>query len=253
MKEVNINITGADIIFTIPFLNIPITSTIVNTWIVIAVITAFCIWLTRNMKIRADSRRQYVAELIVTNVTGWVSNNMGTQYAKTAFPSFIAALFSLSALSSLIGLIGFYPPTADLATTLGWSVVVFVMTTSTNIKTNKLSGYLKGFTEPVLPLTPLNIIGELSTPVSMAFRHFGNIASGQVVSALIYASLMQLNRVIFNWIPGALGGILGEIPFTQIGLPAVLSIYFDVFTSLMQAFIFCMLTMSYISAAAETD
>lgn len=249
----NINITGAKVVFTIPFLNIPITSTIINAWIVMAFIAAVCIWLTRGIKIRADSHKQYIAELVVTSVSEWVSDNMGSLYAKTGFPAFIAALFSLSALSSLIGLLGFYPPTADFSTTFGWSVMVFVMITYTKIKTNKLAGYLKGFTKPVFPLTPLNIIGELSTPVSMAFRHFGNIASGQVVSALIYAALMQLNRVIFHLIPGALGSILGEIPFAQIGLPAVLSIYFDVFTSLMQAFIFCMLTMSYISAAAESE
>lgn len=131
--------------------------------------------------------------------------------------------------------------------------MVFIMITYTKIRTHKLSGYVKGLTEPVVFLTPLNIISELSTPLSMAFRHFGNIASGQVVGALIYGALLSLNHWIFKWLPGLFGEVLRMIPFAQVGIPAVLSLYFDLFSAVMQAFIFCMLTMNYISAAAETE
>ena len=83
----------------------------------------------------------------------------------------------------------------------------------------------------------------------MAFRHFGNIASGSVITGLIYASLAVLSHAVLGWLPG----FLGEIPLFQLGIPAIFSIYFDVFSSFLQAFIFCMLTMMYISSAAETD
>jgi F0F1-type ATP synthase, subunit a len=251
---VDVSVKGADILYTIPaFGGIPITTTLVNAWLVMVLITFFCIWLTHGMQVHAKTKRQHVAELLVTTVTKWITDNMGTQYTRSAFPPFIAALFALSVCSSLLGLFGLYPPTADLATTVAWSVMVFVMITYMKIKTNKLSGYLKGFTEPVKLLTPLNIVSELSTPLSMAFRHFGNIASGQVVGILIYMALLGLNQLIFGWLPGVLGEALSTIPFTYVGIPAILSIYFDVFSAFMQAFIFCMLTMNYISLAAEAD
>jgi F-type H+-transporting ATPase subunit a len=77
----------------------------------------------------------------------------------------------------------------------------------------------------------------------MAFRHYGNVLSGSVIAVLIAAALQGLSSLIFGWLPG----FLGEIPFLQIGLPAVLSIYFDVFSGCMQAYIFAMLTMLNIS------
>ena len=83
----------------------------------------------------------------------------------------------------------------------------------------------------------------------MAFRHFGNIMSGGVINTLVYAALATASHALFKWLPG----VLGQIPYLQIGIPAVLSVYFDLFSSLMQAFIFCMLTMLYIANAAQTD
>ena len=101
-------------------------------------------------------------------------------------------------------------------------------------------------------MTPLNLISECATPLSMAFRHFGNIASGAVVTALVYAALASLSTALLGLLPGALGQLLSGIPIFQIGLPAVLSIYFDLFSSVLQAFIFCMLTMMYIKLACES-
>ena len=92
-------------------------------------------------------------------------------------------------------------------------------------------------------MTPFNIIGEIATPVSMAFRHYGNVLSGSVISVLIAAALQGLSQKLLGWLPG----VLGQFPLFQIGLPAVLSIYFDVFSGCLQAFIFATLTMLYIS------
>ena len=107
----------------------------------------------------------------------------------------------LSLLSSLSGLLGVFSPTADLSTELAWAVLVFVLITATKIKTNGIGGYLKGYTQPIAVLTPFNIISEIATPISMAFRHFGNILSGTVISALIYGSLTAASYALF----GALG------------------------------------------------
>lgn len=100
-------------------------------------------------------------------------------------------------------------------------------------------------------MTPFNILSELATPVSMACRHFGNILSGVVIDGLIYAALATATKALFGLIPGAVGSVLGTIPFLSVGLPAITSLYFDWFSGVMQAFIFCMLTIMYIANAAE--
>ncbi|MBQ3814660.1 MAG: F0F1 ATP synthase subunit A, partial [Clostridia bacterium] len=165
------------------------------------------------------------------------------------YAPFICAILGLSATSSLTALVGAYPSTADLNTIAGWSILVFSLITFYKIKTNGFLGYLKSYTEPIKIFTPFNVLSEIGTPISMTFRHFGNIVSGVVISALVYAGLASVSTLLLGWLPG----LLGKIPLLQVGLPAVLSIYFDVFTSLMQAFIFAMLTMLYIGNAAKTD
>ena len=250
MGRMELDITGARIYFTIPVLGgIPITETIVNAWIVMAVILGACIFLTRNLKVRATSRRQIIAEFLVQKAQSFVTENMGRRYLY--YTPFIAALFSMSLLSSLLSLFGLYPPTSDLSTTMAWALLVFVLITYTKIGTGGVGGYLKGFTQPIFVLTPFNILSELATPISMAFRHFGNIVSGSVITALVYAALATASHALFAWLPGAAGELLGSIPILQVGVPAVLSVYFDLFSSFMQAFIFCMLTTLYIANAAD--
>lgn len=248
----NIEITGAKILFRLPFFGgIPVTETIVNAWIVMLVIAALCIFLTRGMTVRGTGKRQVIAEMLVQSAQNFVHTNMGKRFAN--FAPFIAALFSMSLISSLSSLVGLFPPTADLSTELAWAVVVFIMITFYKIQADGFGGYLKGFTQPIPALTPFNILSELSTPISMAFRHFGNIVSGTVISTLVYAALAALNQAVFGWLPGVLGEILGGIPFLQVGVPAFLSLYFDLFSSVMQAFIFCLLTALYIANAAGDE
>ncbi len=248
----NISITGAKILFEIPILGgIPITETQVNSWIVILVIALVCIFLTRNLSVRPVTRRQLVAEWLVEKVTGLVKANMSEKFAD--YSPFIAAILGLSALSSLLSLLGMYPPTADLNTVAGWAILVFVLITYYKIKTSGFLGYLKGYTQPIPVLTPFNVLSEIGTPVSMAFRHFGNVVSGVVISTMLYAALASLSVLLFGWLPGVFGELASLFPIMQIGIPAVFSIYFDIFSSCMQAFIFSMLTMLYIASATESD
>lgn len=240
----NIEITGAKIFFRLPF-GIVITETQVNMWIIMIVIALLCKWLTHNLKVKPSGKRQVVAEFLVTMANNFVVTNMGERLK--GFAPFIGALFTLSLLSSLSSLLGLYPPTADLSTTLGWAVVTFVLIMYFKIKNNGIKGYLKGLTEPIFVLAPFNIIGEFSTPISMAIRMFGNVSSGVVISTLVYAVLAWLSSVVLQWLPG----LLANIPIFQLGLPAILSIYFDLFSSVLQSFIFCMLTTLYIAQEAK--
>ena len=253
----DVHIQGAPVYCTIkmpdwlPLGDLPITSTLIVTWGIMLILTGLCIFLTRGLKVRGVSKRQAVAEFLVSTAENFVQSNMGAKWL--GWTPFIVALFALSIISSLSSLVGLYAPTADLNTELAWALLVFVIITYQKIRANGPLGYAIGFTQPIFVLTPFNIISELATPISMAFRHFGNIVSGYVISTLIYAALAAANRALFGWLPGVVGEWLSSIPILSVGLPAVLSLYFDWFSSFMQAFIFCMLTMMYIASAAETD
>lgn len=243
-------VNGPQIYFTIPT-NIPIlgdfefSETILVSWIVMAIITLTCIWLTRDLRVDHISKRQAVAEMLVEKATQFVRGNMGSGFDRLI--PFVAALFATSVVSNLISLIGLRSPTADLSTEAAWAVIVFIMITAQKIKTNGVGGYLKGFTTPIPVMTPFNVLSELATPISMACRHFGNILSGVVISGLVYAALSVASHALLGFLPGA----LSQIPILQVGVPAVLSIYFDWFSGVMQAFIFCILTILYIANAAE--
>ena len=250
----NVDITGAKVFFTIPtgipvMGDILISETLVVSWIVMILITGLCIWLTRDLKVENISKRQAVAEMLVEMANNFVIGNMGEKF-RHMIP-FVAALFTTRVVSNLISLIGLRSPTTDLSTEAAWAVVVFIMITSQKIKAGGIGGYLKGFTQPIPVLTPFNVLSELATPVSMACRHFGNILSGVVINGLLYAALAVASSALFGLLPGVLGDVLAQIPFLSVGVPAVLSVYFDWFSGVMQAFIFCMLTVMYIANAAE--
>lgn len=249
-----LDISGAKVFYTLPFDfpvlgKLQISETMIVSWIVMLLITGLCIWLTRDLKVENISRRQAVAELLVEKVNGFVTGNMGEKFRY--FIPFVAALFATSVVSNLISLVGLRSPTADLSTEAAWAIVVFIMITSQKIKAGGVGGYLKGFTQPIPVLTPFNILSELATPISMACRHFGNILSGVVINALLYGALAVASSALLGLIPGVVGDLLAQIPILDVGVPAVLSVYFDWFSGCMQAFIFCMLTTMYIANAAE--
>ncbi len=237
-----ISITGARIYFTIPMpvMDLPITESQVNSVLVMIAILGLCLYLTHGISVVPGSKRQLVAEYIVEKAQHRVVDNMGKRFS--AFAPFVAAVMALSAFSSLSSLLGLFPPTSDMNVVAGWAILVFVLITYYKLKGGLLP-YVRGFFEPVFIFAPFNIIGEIATPVSMSFRHYGNVLSGVVISTLIAYALQSLSHMLLGWLPG----FLGELPFLQVGLPAILSLYFDIFSGLMQAFIFAMLTMLYIA------
>ncbi len=237
-----ISITGAMIYFTIPMplQDLYITEAQVNSLAVIIALLGLCLFLTHGISVVPGSRRQVVAEWIVEKVNFLVKDNMGERFM--GFAPFVAAILGLSAFSSLSSLLGLFPPTSDMNIVLGWAILVFVLITYYKLK-GGVWPYVKGFFEPVPIFAPFNIIGELATPISMSFRHYGNVLSGVVIATLVGSALQGLTKLVLGWLPG----FLGQFPFLQIGIPAVLSLYFDIFSGCMQAFIFAMLTMLYIA------
>ncbi len=249
----NVELNGAKVLFELPFEipllgNIQITQTIVVSWVVLAIVSGLCIWLGSGLTVDHISRKQAVAEMLVESLGKFVRGNMGERFA--FFIPFIGALFATSVISNVISVVGFWSPTADLSTELAWAIVVFILITYYKLKSGGLGGYLKSFLQPVFLMAPLNVLSELATPVSMSFRHFGNILSGMVISTLVYASLATLSASVLGLLPGMVGETLSAIPIFSVGIPAVLSLYFDWFSGCIQAFIFCTLTTIFIKQAA---
>lgn len=239
-----VEISGALIYFTwegMPLMPLQITESEINSWLVMISIMGLVLYLTHGLTQKAETKRQLIAEWIVEKVTDLVHSNMGEQYSQ--YIPLIAAIMGLSAFSSLSCLVGLFSPTGDVNVTAGWAILVFLLVTWYKLKGGVLN-YLKGFTEPIPVFTPMNIVGEFSLPLSMAFRHYGNVLSGAVISVLVGVALQGLSKTLLGWIP-----VVGNIPLLRIGIPAVLSVYFDVFSGLMQAFIFAMLTMLNIAGA----
>lgn len=219
--------------FNIGGITVVLSETVVVQWVVMLILGTLFFILGRNLKVRPESRRQVIAEYIVATFSGMVNDSMGASYKK--YTPYISALFCFSLCSSLMGLLGLKSPTSDLSVVGAWALITFVLVQRNKFKTGGVKGFFKAFIDPLPFMLPFNIIGEIANPVSQALRHFANILSGVVIGGLIYFALGQFAAGVFT-----------------IGLPAILSLYFDLFSSVVQAYIFATLTMSYV-AMAECD
>ena len=296
-----LEVNGAFVYFEIPiFGGIPVTQTMVSFLIVTIALCLACYFLGRDLKVRPDGK-QVLVEKGVMMLRTMVVETMGEHNAH--WMPFIGTIFLSSICGSFIGLTGFLrSATADISCILVWALMVTAIIWYNNIKNNGFLGWLKGFTEPIVVMTPMNIVSEIAQPLSMAFRHFGNVAGGGVITSIIYAALSAASSGVLNliarsgWLMGtvllAVGvalvllwvkkrkvvalifgilcgviglfgllqglGILSGVPILALGVPAVLSCYFDLFSGFVQAYVFSLLTMVYIAGslpepqAAET-
>ncbi len=207
-----------------------ITTTHVCLAIVMAVLITFAIVANRVIK-KADYRKAptgflNVLEMMVETLDKLILDNMGRKLAPV-FRNYVSALFLLILTCNLSGLFGLRPPTADYGVTLPLALITFFMIQYQGFKWQKM-GKIKGLFEPFFLFLPVNIISEFATPISMSLRLFANILSGTMMMALIYG-LMQ--KIAIIW-------------------PAALHAYLDVFSGCLQAYVFAMLTMVFISNAA---
>ena len=279
-------VNGPKIYFTIPILGgISITQTAVASFAVMLALCIAGILLGRNLKKR-PGRMQVVTEKLVTMLYNIVEDTMGKHNSYWA--PYIGALMLSSLGGSLIGMTGILrSTTADLSTVIVWALMTSFLVWGCTIKNAGLVRFLKGY------VNPLNIVSDIAQPVSMAFRHFGNIMGGGVLTSLLYSALAvgssallrvinssslvvslvvtALGVLLFLWglhrkklfrkILGIALIVLGtaafaeyveifkSVPILQLGLPGILSLYFDVFSGGVQALVFSLLTMVYIGIA----
>ena len=244
----DVNVSGPIIYFSfdLPLVGrVNITQTFVSLLAVTVILILLALAVNKRITKR-PGKLQVVAEKLVTMLYGLVEETMGKHNSR--FAPYIGTLFMSSIFGTLIGTTQvFRSTTADLSVTAAWALVTTGMVWFYNIKNFGFKAWLKGFTEPIVVMTPMNIVSELATPVSMAFRHFGNVAGGSVLTALIYSALALLTNLLFGWLPDAV--LTYFPPIFQIGIPAFLSIYFDLFSGFVQALVFSLLTMVYVGAA----
>ena len=248
----DLQVSGPKVFFVLPW-DLPdttiftmknlITQTTITLFVTTIILIILAITLTRKITKR-PGKVQVLLEKVVGMLYNLVESTMGKHNIR--FAPYIGTLFVSSIFGSVIGMTQlFRSSTADLSVTMAWALVTTGMVWYNNIKNFGLKAWLKGFTEPIFVMTPMNIVSEIASPLSLAFRHFGNVAGGSVLTALIYGALSLLTSALLGWLPG----LLGEIPFFQAGIPAVLSIYFDLFSGFVQALVFSLLTMVYVSGA----
>ncbi|MBR6390680.1 MAG: F0F1 ATP synthase subunit A [Lachnospiraceae bacterium] len=172
---------------------------------------------------------QNIIELIVEKLDGMVEGVMGKWSPK--FRNYIGTIFLFILLSNISGLFGLRPPTADYGTTLALGLITFTLIHYNQFKYQKVKGVIKGLCDPWPIWAPINIIGDCAVPISLSLRLFANVLSGLVMTTLVY-------------------GLLGKIAVIW---PAALHVYLDLFSGAIQTYVFCMLTMTYITNACNTD
>jgi F-type H+-transporting ATPase subunit a len=201
-------------------------------WIIMAVLILFAVIARIKLKNFKDVPKgfQNVVEMLVEAFDSFVSSTAGPKMVPM-IGSWYFMVFSFIILSNLSGMLTLRPPTADWTVTFAFALSTFILIQVMGIKFRG-KAYIKSFIEPFWPFLPLNLIGELARPIALSFRLFGNILSGLILIGVVYE--------LVPW-------------FVRLGVPAALHAYFDLFIGLIQAYIFTVLSVAFIGAAAESE
>lgn len=208
-----------------------ITTTHVCVLIVLLVLVGFSIAAGHTMKRAAEvpTGFQNLVEMIVEMLDKMVGSTMGKN--APGFLNYIGTIFIFILFSNISGLFGLRPPTADYGVTLPLGLMTFTLIHFNKFKYQKVKGVIEGLCNPWPIWAPINIIGDVAVPISLSLRLFANALSGTVMMALVYG---LLSKIAIIW-------------------PAALHVYFDLFSGAIQTYVFCMLTMTYISDAMTTE
>ncbi len=220
MEELN-----CETVFTIPILGgIDVYESVVVTWIISAVLILISIFFTRNLKVHNISKRQAIAELIVTKLMGMVENMIGEE--GKAFVPYLSTILLYIGFANIFGLFGFKPPTKDLNVTIALALMSIILVEAAGLYYLGIKRWLHKFIEPVAIMAPFNILDIVTRPMSLCMRLFGNVLGAFVIMELLKIAVPVI-------------------------VPAVFSCYFDLFDGLLQAYVFVFLTSLYISEAIE--
>jgi F-type H+-transporting ATPase subunit a len=218
LHQLIINVMGYKLAFNL--------EVIFMTWIVIGILLFFGYAASRK-KALLPGPVQVLGELFVSMLYQLTEDALDKEMAKKYGPLTIA-LFMFLLLSNWLGIIPHLEePTKDLNTPLSLGIMGFCIAHYAGIKSKGLKQYLKEYCEPIFFMAPLNIIGEFAKIVSISFRLFGNIMGGSII--ILVVSYLAYSIV----------------------LPPFLYAFFGLFVGTVQAFVFTMLTIVYISVQVK--
>ena len=216
-----------------------ITESVIWTWIIMIGLIIASLILTRNLK-NEPGKVQALLETGVELLYSLVETTMGKQNSKVV-PYFVGFLIFVF-FCNVMGILGIRSTTADVNTTFAMGIIAFVLIQGMAIKKKGMPGHIKHMSEPYAFMFPINLIGDLALPISLAFRLFGNILGGVIVMTLCYEATASLSHMLGMSVP-----IFGLL------LPIPLNIFFDLFEPALQAFVFAMLTMTFIGINTQVE
>ena len=219
-------------VFTIPVLNIPVTDVVVTMWIIMAVLIFLAIFLTRRLT-AVPGKKQNIAEIIVEFINNICKDAIGDHHWKP-FAPFLGTVMLFLIFANTVSIFnvipgeGFKlrPPTRNINVTACLALISISVVIYAGIRFKKPGGWLKSFVEPIPMMLPFKVLDYGIKPLSLALRLFGNILGAFIVMELIYAAMPPV-------------------------IPAALSIYFDLFDGILQAYVFMFLTSLYIAEVIE--
>ena len=215
-KETLVSELGNETAFTIPVLGgIPLAESVVVTWIVMAVWMVLALVLTRNLSVRRPGKAQLALETAVSFLNGFVKDNLGKHWRP--FAPYLGTVALYIGLSNIIGIFGLTPPTKDISVTAALAVMSMLLIYGAQFRYNGLLGGMKKFAEPMPLLVPINLMEVIIRPLALCMRLFGNVLGAFII--------MEMIKLL---VPAV--------------VPAVLSIYFDLFDGLIQMVVFVFLT-----------
>jgi len=203
---------------------------IIIQWVIILLVAAVSIFLTRGLK-KVPDKKQSVAELLVESVNTVVKSNVGEEYLNLV--PYVGTLIVFLLTMNLTGLVGFEPPTMDYSVALGMAIISFLVIQGYTIKKLGVGHYFLGYAKPAAFLLPMNVLERFLLPVSLSLRLFGNMTAGATIMGIIYSSLAKV-----GWV-------------AQLGIPVPLHMYFDLFDGGVQMVVFMMLTIINLKVIVE--
>ena len=218
LPQITFNLLGVQLVVN--------TETVIMTWIVMAILLLFGFFATRNISILPNPF-QVVGELFVNAFWGLTRDALDEGMARTYFP-LICTMFMFLLLCNWLGAVPHLSePTKDLNTPLGLGVMGFCIAHYAGIRAKGFRGYSKEYFEPIFFMAPLNLIGEIAKVVSISFRLYGNIMGGAII-------VLVVSHLVYSLL-----------------LPPFLIAFFSLFIGTIQAFVFTMLTLVYISVQVK--
>lgn len=199
-------------------------------WIIMAAMTIIAILLTRGLKVEGKlSKRQLLLELAYTKGEEFFKGLMGKK-VHNLIP-WLMSMAIFIGVSNLIGMFGFKPPTKSMQVTGAMALTSIILIEFSAFKDKGIKGRIRAFTKPISIVTPINILEVFTKPLSLCMRLFGNV--------LAAFTIMKVVEI-------AMSAILPPVI-----VPTILSLYFDIFDGLLQAYIFVFLTALYLEEAVE--